>query len=307
MDRLYYKYSEYLIHKYGQKVYKVPLNIPSSCPNRDGTKSYDGCIFCAPDGSGHENMTEDTDIYKQYDAIRKILEKKYKASKYIAFFQSYSNTYMPLEKFKYYMKTAAHLDSCVALSISTRPDCIEDSYLKFLKEVKKENNIDICIEIGLQSSNDHTLEILNRHHTVYDVMKAAEKIKAAGFELCIHIIADLPWDDKKDILNTAKFLNKIKADSLKIHSLYVAKDTVLEKMYYERKLDLLSLDEYVERVTLLLKNIHKDIAIQRLVSRVTEELSIICTWNTSWRKIVDLIEKKLIETNSYQGKALEIK
>jgi hypothetical protein len=307
MNRLYYKYSEYLIQKYGQKVYKIPLNIPSSCPNRDGTKSYDGCIFCAPDGSGHENMREDIDLCIQYNTIRKILEEKYKATKYIAFFQSYSNTYMPLDKFKYYMKTAAHMDSCVALSISTRPDCLEDSYMEFLKELKKEHNIDICIEIGLQSTNNNTLKILNRHHSVYDVVVAAEKIKSAGFELCTHIIADLPWDGKKDILNTAKLINEIKTDSLKIHSLYVAKDTMLEKMYYAGKIHLLSLDEYVERIILLLENIHKDIAIQRLVSRVTERLSVICTWNKSWRKIVDIIENKLLEMNSYQGKALENK
>lgn len=307
MDRLYYRYSEYLFNQYGQKVYKIPLNISSSCPNRNGTKSRDGCIFCAPDGSGHENMTDDTDIYIQYNTMRKILEKKYKASKYIAFFQSYSNTYMPFEKFKYYMQTAAHLDSCVALSISTRPDCIQDNYLEFLNDLKREYNIDICIEIGLQSSNDHTLEILNRHHTVEDAVIAAEKIKKAGFELCIHVISDLPWDDKKDILNTANLVNKMQTDSLKIHSLYIAKDTMLQKMHEEGKLSLLTLDEYIERTILLLENINKNIAIQRLVSRVTENLSVYCTWNMSWRKIVDIIEKTLIAKNSYQGKNLETK
>jgi len=302
MSRLYYKYSEYLANKYGQKIYKIPLNISSNCPNRDGTKSFGGCIFCAPDGSGHENMPKNISIEVQYESIKKILIKKYKAQKYIAYFQSYSNTYMPMELFKYNMDKAAQLDGCVALSISTRPDCIQESHINFLTQLKEKYKKDICIEIGMQSSNDNTLEILNRNHTIDEVIKSSHMVKKAGLELCVHIIVDMPWDGRKDIIKDAKIINDVKCDSVKVHSLYIAKDTYLEKMYKEGKLKLLSIDEYIDRVILLLENINKDIAIQRLISRVTPDKSVICTWNQSWRKVLNMIENEMVVRGTYQGK-----
>lgn len=302
MSRLYYKYSDYLGKKYGEKVYKIPLNIPSGCPNRDGSKDYRGCIFCAPDGAGHENMSLDIGIEEQYEAMRRLLSKKYKSQKYIAYFQSYSNTYMPCDKFEYYMKKAAQLTGCVALAISTRADCVENFHIDTLREIKERYCIDICIELGLQSSNDNTLKILNRHHTVNEVIKTSELIKNAGFELCLHIIADLPWDEKEDILNDARIINLVKADSIKVHSLYIAKETELERMFLCGEVSLLSLDDYIERVILLLENLNKNIAIQRLVSRVTEEKSVVCTWGRSWRKVLNLLESEMIKTGAFQGK-----
>lgn len=302
MSRLYYKYSDYLEKKYGEKVYKIPLNIPSYCPNRDGNKSLLGCIFCAPDGAGHENMPLDIDIESQYDTMRQLLIKKYKAQKYIAYFQSYSNTYIQNDKFIYYMKKAAQLPGCVALAISTRPDCIEQFHIDILREIKEKYRVDIVIELGMQSSNDNTLKILNRHHTVGDVIKASEAVKNAGFELCLHIIADLSWDAKEDIINDARIINQVKADSIKVHSLYIAKHTELERMHQRGEVCLLSLDEYIDRVILLLENTDKDIAIQRLVSRVTEDKSVICTWGRSWRKVLTMIEAEMIKRDSFQGK-----
>lgn len=305
MSRLYYKYSDYLEKKYGEKVYKIPLNIASYCPNRDGSKSLHGCIFCAPDGAGHENMSSDTDIESQYEVMRQLLIKKYKAQKYIAYFQSYSNTYIQNDKFIYYMKKAAQLTGCVALAISTRSDCIKQFHIDTLLEIKEKYCVDICIELGLQTSNDNTLKILNRHHTVDDVIRASELIKNAGFELCLHIIADLPWDSKEDILNDAAIINKVKADSIKVHSLYIAKETELERMYLFGEVKLLTLDEYINRVILLLENTDKDIAIQRLVSRVTEDKSVICTWGRSWRKVLTMLEAEMINRKSFQGKNIE--
>jgi len=305
MSRLYYKYSDYLEKKYGEKVYKIPLNIASYCPNRDGSKSLHGCIFCAPDGAGHENMSSDIDIESQYEAMRQLLIKKYKAQKYIAYFQSYSNTYIQNDKFIYYMKKAAQLTGCVALAISTRPDCIDQFHIDTLLEIKEKYPVDICIELGLQTSNDNTLKILNRHHTVDDVIKSSGIIKNAGFELCLHIIADLPWDGKEDIINDTKIINQVKADSIKVHSLYIAKETELERMYKRGEVSLLSLDEYIDRVILLLESIDSNIAIQRLVSRVTEDKSVICTWGRSWRKVLIMIEDEMIKRESFQGKNIE--
>jgi radical SAM protein (TIGR01212 family) len=305
MNRLYYKYSDYLENKYGEKVYKIPLNIPSGCPNRDGSKGYSGCIFCAPDGAGHENMPSDVCIYDQYEAMRQLLIKKYKAKKYIAYFQSNSNTYIQNNKFEYYMKKAAQLPGCVALAISTRADCVRQFHIDTLSEIKENYCVDICVELGLQSSNDNTLEILNRHHTVADVIKASEMIKNAGFELCLHIIADLIWDGKEDILNDAKIINQVKADSIKVHSLYIAKETELERMYRRGEVSLLSLDEYIDRVILLFENLNKNTAIQRLVSRVTEHKSVVCTWGRSWRKVLEMIEAEMTKRGSLQGKNIK--
>ncbi len=304
MDFPYFRYSQYLIEKYGEKVYKIPINIPSYCPNRDGTKGYGGCIFCAEDGSGHENMAQHIDIAVQYDAMKQILQKKYRVQKYIAFLQSFSNTYLPFDDFKKYLTQMAKLKDCVGIAISTRPDCIEERHLDFLTTLKAQYGLDISVEIGLQSANDETLCILNRGHTTEDVVQSARKIKAAGLELCLHVIVNLPWDSNEDVIKTGKMITALRADSAKIHTLYVAKGTVLEKMYHEKTLKMLSLEETITRTILLLEYIDPTVAMQRIVSRVTEEKSVFCNWNQSWRKVLMQIEEQMRCEGTRQGRCL---
>lgn len=303
MKAPYVKYSQYLTEKYGEKVYKIPINIPSHCPNRDGTKGYGGCIFCAEDGSGHENMSQHTAVALQYDAMRQLLQRKYRAKKYIAYLQSFSNTYLPYQQFERYLHEIAQLRDCVAVAVATRPDCVEERHIRFLRDLCKTYGVDISVELGLQSANEETLKILNRRHTVADVVKSAQRVKEAGLELCLHVISNLPWDERKDVVATAKLINRLNADTAKLHTLYIAKGTALEKMYLRGEVRLLSLEETIERTILLLEHLAPTVALQRIVSRVTEEKSVFCNWHLSWRKVLKMIEEEMRSRESYQAKA----
>lgn len=301
LEKYYRVYSNYLRDEYGQKVYKLPLNIPCTCPNRDGSKDTKGCIFCGASGSGYELLSEENSITSQLEQNSELIKKKYKAEKFIGYFQSFSNTYLPFEDFKKYINEAIVFDGIVELSISTRPDAITEEQLEFLSEIQNKEKISITIELGLQSSNDNTLKILNRHHTVEDFKVATDLIHKYGIKVCAHLIIDLPWDNTEDILNLSKLINETKCEFVKIHSLYVEKDTELEKMY-NNGLRLLSSDDFIDRSILFLENLNPNIVIERLVGRIPEENSVFANWNRSWWIIRDQLVEKMNINNTYQGK-----
>lgn len=301
LNSLYRVYSTYLKNKYGQKVYKLPVNIPCSCPNRTGLKDTRGCIFCGASGSGYELLDPSQTVTNQLDLNSQFIRKKYKANKFIAYYQSFSNTFLNINDFKKYMTEGANYPEVVELSISTRPDCIYEEQLDFLAKLKKEKNVDITIELGLQSSNNKTLEILNRHHSVEDYIKSSKLIHDYGLEVCTHVISDLPWDSNKDILNLSHLLNKTGSEFLKVHSLYVEKNTKLEEMY-RNGLELLDSDTFINRTILLLEHINPNMVIERLIGRIPEENSVIANWHQSWWKIRDQLVDKMVLENKYQGK-----
>ena len=303
LNSLYRVYSKHLKEEFGEKVYKLPVNIPCTCPNRDGTKGMGGCIFCGAVGSGFELLDENLSVTNQLKSNSELIRRKYKANKFIAYFQSFSNTYLDFDRFKNYMTEASQFDGIVEIAISTRPDCISQEQLEFLEQLKKDTGVEITIELGLQSSNNKTLEILNRKHSVEDYIEAAKKIKKHGFKLSTHVIVDLPWDLTEDILELAQLLNEVDTDYVKIHSLYVEKGTKLEQMY-RNGLKLLSSEEFINRAILLLENLNPGIIIERLIGRIPEENCVYANWNTSWWKIRDQLIDKMIQTNSYQGKKL---
>ena len=181
---LYRKYSDYLKEKYGEKVYKLPINLPITCPNRIQNT---GCTFCAEVGTGFEAMSNTVSVKDQLLKTKELIARKYKAKKYIAYFQNYTNTFMPLEQFKEYINEAAKVEDIIEISISTRPDCIHDDYLQFLKNVEESTNIAINIELGLQTVNYHTLDFINRGHSLAEFVDAVLRIKRYGFTICTHI------------------------------------------------------------------------------------------------------------------------
>lgn len=300
-ERNYYRvYSDYLKDKYGTKVYKLPINLPLTCPNRDGCVGYGGCIFCGEEGAGFENLSNTISVKNQLLENMDYIRRKYKAEKFIAYFQNFSNTYMDLEHFKEYIKEAI-LDDIVEISISTRPDCISDLYLEFLSSIKNEYNINISIELGLQTVNYHTLKIINRGHSLAEFIDSVLRIKAFGFDICAHVILNLPWDNMDDVVECAKILSALSVEQVKLHSLYVVENTVLGRMYKDDKITLLSKEEYIERVTAFLEHLHPDIIIQRIIGRAPEENTLFVNWNTSWWKIRDEILEKMAQKKTHQG------
>ncbi|MCQ4794738.1 TIGR01212 family radical SAM protein [Anaerofustis stercorihominis] len=301
---MYTKFSTKLKEKYSSKVYKIPISIDTTCPVRDGSISKGGCIFCGEKGAGYENGDCKESITKQINDNLDIFVNKYKAEKFILYFQNFTNTYIKLSTFKNNIIEAVNaVDNAVAISISTRPDCIDGDYLDFLKEVENKYHLDIIIELGLQSVNNETLKKLNRGHTLADYLKAALLIKSYDFEICTHIIASIPYDRDEDLVEAAKILSILNTNSVKIHSLYIEKNTILGKMYEEGKIEMLELDDFVRRVVLFLENLSENIAVERLVSRVPKEEDVLfLNWDRSHWVIQDMIIDEMKKQNTYQGK-----
>ena len=292
----YRKYSDFLREKFGEKVYKLPVKLDLTCPNRDGTCGVGGCIFCGEEGGSFENNfgTVREQILKNKDHIK----NKYKANKYIAYFQNFTNTYMPFEDFKRVIEESL-IEDVVGVSISTRPDYLPKKHLDFLEELNK--NYFVTVEIGLQTPNYHSLKKLNRGHGLSEFIDAAIRLKKRNLNVCTHIIIGLPWDDDLDIIECAKILNVLGIDEVKIHALYILKDTALGKMYERGDIDPISLDDYKKKVILFLRNLKDDIIVERIIGRAPYENSLFCNWNTSWWKIRDEIIEVMHENGYTQG------
>lgn len=300
MDDLYRTYSTYLQEKYGVKVYKLPVNLPVSCPHRDASPQGGGCIFCGEKGAAFENLSNALSVREQIQTNMSFMRGKYKAKQFIAYFQTYTSTYLPVETFKAYVAEACEPD-VVAVAISTRPDCIQEQYLDALSDIHRQFGVDIDIELGLQTTNELTLQRLNRGHTLADFTDAALRVKQRGFTLCAHLILDLPWDSLEDVVHTARLVSDLGVDQVKLHSLYVVKGTVLAELYQSGQIKLLAMEDYVRRVTAFLGHLAPRIVIQRIIGRAPAEDTLIANWHTSWWKVRDLIEHTMRETGVTQG------
>ncbi len=299
MDR-YYKYSSYLKNKYGEKVYKIPINLPLTCPNRDGSAGRGGCTFCGDIATGFESLSNTLSVKEQLEKNIKYIKEKYKANKFIAYFQNFTNTYMSLEEFKKYTEMAC-IENVVEISISTRPDCINDKYLDILKTLSIEYNINVSIELGMQSIKYETLKKINRGHYFSEFLDAALRIKKYGFEIGVHLILNLPWDTYEDIIETAKIMSILDVNSIKLHSLYILKNTEMGKQYLNDEFSIITEKEYIKRVIDFIRYTKKDICFQRFLGRAPEKDTLFCNWNKSWRKIQNEIEAELLNEDIYQG------
>lgn len=302
MSRLYYKFSDYLKSKYGTKVYKLPVNLPVSCPNRDGKLGSEGCIFCGEEGTDFENLSNTLGVEEQLKINSEYIGKRYGSKKFIAYFQNYTNTYMPIEKFREYVIQAC-TNNIVAIYISTRPDCISDPYLEFLEQVSQEKGVDIVIELGLQTVNYRSLETLKRGHGLAEFIDAVIRIKRYNnIKSCAHVIIDLPMDEVLDVEEGARILSALGVNQVKCHSMYILEGTQLGEMYKNGDVSPIPIEEYLERIITFLEYLDPNIAIQRLIGRAPEDRTLFCNWGFSWWKVLELIEEKMIRENRFQGK-----
>ena len=294
----YYKYSDYLKTKYGCKVYKLPVNLPITCPNRE---TGSGCMFCADVGTGFESLDPSICVAKQLLKNQEYIRKRYHADRFIAYFQNYTNTYIPLKQFKNYIEQVLDVPDIVEISISTRPDCIHSDYLEYLAQFSLKNNIHINIELGLQTVNYHTLEIINRGHSLAEYIDSVLRIQKYDMSICTHLILNLPWDTENDVIEAAKFVSVLPTDIVKLHSLYIAKNSAMAKAYMNNEFTICSYEAYLHRVKMFLEHLRPDIAVERLFSRIPEEDALFSNWGISWWKLNDLLQQMMIDTNSTQG------
>ncbi len=298
--KAYNVYSDFLRKRYGEKVYKIPIALPVTCPNRDGTAGRGGCVFCGEIGTGYENLPAHMTVRMQLEKNISHIAPKYKAYKYIPYYQNFSNTYLPIEQFKSYMEEGC-IPSTVGIAIATRPDCIHEDYLDVLQSIRKMYGVDIYLELGLQSINHHTLEKINRGHSLAEYIDAVLRIKKYGFSVCTHMIVNLPWDTMEDTIEGAKIISALGVDQVKLHALYIVKNTLMAKWYEDKKIELISSDAYVERVIQFLLYLDNQVVVQRLIGRAPEENTLFTNWSMGWWRIQEQIEKRMEADGLFQG------
>jgi radical SAM protein (TIGR01212 family) len=300
MENLYYDLNTYLRSIFGCRVQKISLDAGLTCPNRDGHIATGGCIYCNTRGSGTGASALGLSITEQIEKGKEFLKKRYKAHKFIAYFQSFSNTYGPHEKLKDLYDEACAVEDIVGLSIGTRPDCVNESTLTLLEGYAEDYLV--WIEYGLQSIHDRTLAIINRGHDVACFRKAVEKTKGRGIKICAHVVLGLPFEDRHQMLATAQAVGTMGIDGIKIHLLYVVKGTPMEQLYREGRYTCLEQGEYVELVCDFLEVLPPDMVIQRLTGDPHPDELAAPEWSLRKSETLSLIRKTLAGRGSWQGK-----
>ena len=294
----YLSYSEYMKRRYGRKVYKLPVSLTVSCPNRlDGR----GCTFCGAAGAGFENLSAALSVTEQLRANMEYIGKRYGADTFCAYFQNFTNTFLPVEDLSDCLREALTIPEIAEVCISTRPDCISNRYLDAVAKICGDFEKPAVIELGLQSIRHKTLKKINRGHSLAEFIDGVLRCHSRGFEVCAHLILNLPWDDGEDAEEAAKILTSLKVEQVKLHSLYIERDTELCRQYEDGEFRLIGPREYAERVVRFLRFLSPEICVQRLVSRAPEENTVFCNWGMSWWRIRDIIDEIMEAEDIFPG------
>lgn len=298
----YYSLNNYLKTKYGCKVYKLSLSSGLSCPNRDGTLSSTGCIFCSNGGSGEFASDCHLSITDQIESAKKRVSKKISNGKYIAYFQSFTNTYGDTAYLRRIFTEAICHPDIVALSIGTRPDCLPDEVLELLDEL---NHIKpVWIELGLQTIHEHTAKYINRGYPLEVFDNAVTKLNACNIDVIVHLIIGLPFETKADMIDSVKYVCQKPISGIKLQLLHVLKNTPLEKEYLLNKFKVLSLEEYTDILSKCLCNIPPEIVIHRITGDGPKSLLIAPTWSADKKRVLNYINQHFNDFDIAQGKSL---
>lgn len=298
-NKRYHTFNYYLKNKYHSKVAKVSLNAGFTCPNRDGTKGYGGCIFCSNSGSGDFAGNVQDSLEVQFNEVSAILQKKWPNCKYIAYFQANSNTYGPVDKIKACVEPFINKKDVVAISIATRPDCLADDVLEYLATIN--SRCDLWVELGLQTIHDQTGKLINRGHTYQDFLDGLNKLRKLGINVCVHIINGLPGETYEMMLETAKTVGQLDIQALKIHMLYIIEKTKLHQLYLQHPFNVLKREDYIDLVVEQLTYIPANIVIERLTGDGNVDDLIAPLWSIRKVTILNDIDKLMVTKDYYQG------
>ena len=314
----YKKLNEYLKNKFGERTLKICIDGGFTCPNRDGTIGKNGCIFCSERGSGdhinncnsnntlgkkqicsHNNNCKETNIKKQVENYFSSYKSE-RANKFIVYFQNFSNTYDSVTNLKKKYDSALIDDRIVGLEIATRPDCINEEICKLLASYTK--NYYVCVELGLQTSNEITAKFINRRYENHVFTNAVNLLKNYGIDVVVHIMIGLPNENLEDLDNTINFVNNHPINGIKIHNVYVVKNTVLADLYYKGLYSPLNFEEYLERLVYTITHLRPDIIIHRISGDSPRDLLIAPEWNVHKKWVLNGLDKALKEKELFQGK-----
>lgn len=287
----------YLKNKYGKKIYKLSLNAGLTCPNRDGLIDTRGCIFCSKGGSGDFAPNPKLSITEQIETAKELVSKKITNGKYIAYFQAYTNTYGPYDKLKeLYYEAISHPD-IVALSIATRPDCIDEKICQLLLDLNEIKPV--YIELGLQTSNQASATFIRRGYDNSCFEKAIHMLNKLN--IVVHIIIGLPHEEKSDIINTIKYINQFPIHGVKLQLLHILKDTDLYDYYLLNPFHILTLDEYGDLLIECIKHLRDDIVIHRLTGDGPKKLLVEPSYSANKKLVLNYINRRLKDEDVTQG------
>jgi radical SAM protein (TIGR01212 family) len=298
----YNDFNTYLRSVFGCRVQKITIDVGLSCPNRDGTISTGGCIYCNPRGSGTGAMSRGLSVSEQLMQGKKALAGRYKAEKFIAYFQSFTNTYAPVDALQNLYDEALGIKDIVGLSIGTRPDCVDEPVLDLLQGYAAKYLV--WVEYGLQSARDATLAFINRGHDFGCFEKAVAATQNRGIKICAHVILGLPHETKNDMLHTAAAIADLGIDGIKLHLLYVVKDTRLETLYRRGEYQCLEQEEYVHLVCEFLEHLPGTMVVQRLTGDPHPKELVAPEWSLKKSQTLAKIKDTLEKRDSWQGKLL---
>lgn len=297
----YRDYNAYLREIFGERVQKIPLDAGLGCPNRDGTLSRNGCIYCDSRGSGTGAVgREGLSIGEQIARGRRFMESRYGARKFIAYFQSFTNTYAPVDRLKELYDQAVDQRDVVGLAVATRPDCVDEQVLRLLASYQRDSLV--WVELGLQSAHDATLRRINRGHTVAQFTESVLAAARWGLNVCVHIILGLPGETPEMMEQTARFLSGLPVHGLKIHLLYVVQGTPLAALYEQGEYRCIRREDYVEWVVNFLELSPPQVVIQRLTGDPVPSELVAPDWALEKSKNVKLIRDELERRDTCQGK-----
>jgi uncharacterized protein len=300
MDKRYTDYNSYLRQVFGCRVQKISIDAGLTCPNRDGRTGSGGCIYCNARGSGTGAFSKGISIAEQVARGKELMAKRYKASKYIAYFQSFSNTYAPVSVLKQLYDEALAAAEVVGLAIGTRPDCVDTVILDLI-----ESYVDpylVWIEYGLQSAHDQTLQRINRGHDFACFQKAVALTRNRGIKICTHLILGLPGETRQMMLDTARTIAGMGIDGVKLHLMYVVKGTALEVLYRKGQYRCLEQQEYVDIVCDVLELLPMEMVIQRLTGDPHPDELAAPIWSLQKSQTFSMITETLVNRDSWQGK-----
>jgi len=296
----YYSFNQFLRERFGERVYKISIDAGFACPNRDGTRGVGGCIYCNNQGFSPNTRKPPIPVREQVVSGAEYLSRRYKARKFIAYFQAYTNTYAPVEKLKELYDEALEHPTVVGLSIGTRPDCVPDPILDLLAGYAGKYHV--WLELGLQSCHDRTLRIINRGHTVAEFTDAVQRAqRRQNLFICAHVILGLPGESRTEMLASAYFLSDSGVQGVKIHLMHILKDTPAEETYRQGKLKVFTMDEYVNLVCDYIERLDPAIVIQRLTADAPPDILVAPQWANRKKETIARIEKELTRRGTWQG------
>src|SRR5262245_45065106 len=292
----YFTFNDYLRNRFGERVQKVSVDAGFTCPNRDGTKAVGGCIYCNNESF---NFSPEVPVKEQLKQGIEKARKRFGAKKFMAYFQAYSNTYAEPSKLYDIYSTIYDFPEIVGLSIGTRPDCVPEEVLQTIVPFTKTH--EVWMEYGLESSNDDSLRRMNRAHTFAEFKDAVLRTAGRGIQIAAHVIAGFPWETEEMMIQTARDIARLPIDGIKIHNLYISRETALEKMYERSPFPLMSLETYADVAAKMLQQLPSDIVVMRLSADCPQSLLIAPDWCNNKQQIVDAITLRL------RGESLELK